>query len=265
MNKIESVKAHVNENRQIKDNYYLLELETEAPIPKMFPGAFVMLSFPGRLDPLLPRPMGLFQVLEESGKSCRFNIGYVVIGKGTRLMSELTKGNVLGCVGPLGNGWKMDLLNSAEKVILVAGGIGITPLYIPAMELAGKKDVTLLFGGAGANDLVFTDKFEKLGIDIKLYTEDGSQGSKGFVTKGLADEITDNSAILACGPEGMLRAVSDIALQKGIDPQLSFDKRMACGFGVCLGCNIAIKEEDGVYQRRVCKEGPVFFGGEVVW
>ena len=151
---------------------------------------------------------------------------------------------------------------------MVAGGIGITTLYSVAKITTGlNKKTKLFFGGSTKNDLVFREEFEKLGVEVVLFTEDGSIGRKGLATDALDKDLNNNCAVLACGPEGMLKAVSKISLKHGVNPQLSFDKRMACGFGVCLGCNIGIRDasEGDIRQLRVCKEGTVFFGSEVVW
>jgi dihydroorotate dehydrogenase electron transfer subunit len=252
-------------NRKIGPDYYYLVLKSEQSLGRIIPGQFLMLGFPGRLDPLLPRPMGFFQVLEENSSSTLFSIGYIVAGKGTNLLSQYRAGEILKGTGPLGNGWDIEKIGS--KVIMVAGGIGITPFYLPAKELikSGEK-VILLYGAKTTADLVFENEFRDLDIEIILYTEDGSTGTKGLVSEGLADYIEGDISVLACGPGGMLKKIAEICLSAGVDPQLSFDRRMACGFGVCLGCNIAVKDKDGksVYVR-VCKEGPVFKGSEVAW
>jgi dihydroorotate dehydrogenase electron transfer subunit len=255
-------------NREVAEGYFLLEFKSETAIPPIYPGTFVMLSFPDRTDPLLPRPMGVFKVLDNDDASTSFSIGYVVVGKGTYLMSRLRPGEEMRCLAPLGNGWDMDEVGRTEKVILVAGGIGITPLFEAAKTaMKRKKSTILLLGGRVGNDLVFYKDFEKLGVEIILFTEDGSVGKKGLVSGGLKSELTDNCFLLACGPEGMLRAVWDICRKNGIDPQLSFDKRMGCGFGVCLGCNISVtdRESGEVREVRVCKEGPVFKGSDISW
>jgi len=253
-------------HRKIGSDYYYLVLKSERSLGRIAPGQFIMLGFPGRIDPLLPRPMGFFQVLEENGSFTSFSIGYVAVGKGTNLLAQCKAGDKLRGTGPLGNGWNMDVIR--EKTVMIAGGIGITPFYLPAKELihSGKK-VTLLYGAKTTTDLVFEDEFRGLGIEIILYTEDGSTGTtKGLVSEGLAGHLDSDISVLACGPGGMLKKIAETCLTTGIDPQLSFDRRMACGFGVCLGCNIAVKDKNGKSSYvRVCKEGPVLKGSEVAW
>jgi len=251
--------------RKIGSCYYYLVLKSDRSLGRIAPGQFIMLGFPGRIDPLLPRPMGFFQALDENNNSTSFSIGYVAVGKGTNLLAQCKAGDKLRGTGPLGNGWNMDVIK--EKTIMVAGGIGITPFYLPAKELiqSGKK-VMLLYGAKTAADLVFEDEFRDLGMDTILYTEDGSTGTKGLVSEGLAGHLDGDISVLACGPGGMLKRITETCLPAGVDPQLSFDRRMACGFGVCLGCNITVKNMDGKSKYvRVCKEGPVFKGSEVAW
>lgn len=245
--------------------YFYLVLKSEGSLGRITPGQFIMLGFADRCEPLLPRPMGFFQVLEERNDSTTFSIGYVVVGKGTDILSVLKPGDMLKGTGPLGKGW--DIGSVTGKAVMVAGGIGITPFYQLAKELKTlKKEVILLYGAKSASDLVFLEEFKKLGIETVEYTEDGSAGKRGLVSEGLSDYLDGDASVFACGPYAMLKTVNEVCADAGVDPQLSFDKRMACGFGVCLGCNIAVKDSNGGSKYvRVCKEGPVFRGGEVVW
>ncbi len=256
----------VEQNYEVSPGYYLMALSGDTSINKVPHGSFVMLSFNTRTDPLLPRPMGIFQILKQEKGRFEFTIGYVVVGKGTALMASVRPGERLRCLAPLGNGWDVESVKSADEVILVGGGIGITPLYtIGKLAADSGKKTSLLFGGRSADDLVFKEHFEELGISCEFFTDDGSFGTQGLVTQGLEKKLRGGIEVLACGPTGMLKAVSDICLGKEIDAQLSFDKRMACGFGVCLGCNIGVKREEKIYQVRACKEGPVFRASEVAW
>jgi len=269
MMKTETVK--VKWQKKIGPNFYLLNLSVNNDFLDARPGQFVMLSFPDRIDPLLPRPMCIYSIIESE---CEYEevilrIGYEVVGKGTTLMSKLKPGDELRCTGQLGNGWDLESIGNSDNIILVAGGISITSFFMAAEEilLIRKKPVKLLYGASTAKKLVLTEDFKQIGVDIITYTEDGTRGRKGMVSTNLDKFLNKNTAVLACGPNRMLEAVYRICKKNGINPQLSFDARMACGFGVCLGCNIKIRDKkDGkVRQVRVCKEGPVFMGDEVVW
>jgi dihydroorotate dehydrogenase electron transfer subunit len=254
----------VSQDRISADCYYLV-LKSKGSFGSILPGQFIMLSFPGSLDPLLPRPMGFFRILKNEKDSTTFSIGYVTVGKGTNLLAGLCAGDKLMGTGPLGNGWNLN--GAAGKAVMIAGGIGITPFYMLGQELIKKdKKPILLYGAKKSDDLVFKDEFKDLEIETILYTDDGSTGVKGLVSEGLSAHLNKDIDVFACGPYKMLHAVSTVCLAAGIDPQLSFDRRMACGFGVCLGCNLPVKNEAGAIKNvRVCKEGPVFKGSEVTW
>lgn len=250
---------------KISEDYYHLVMKSDGSFGKILPGQFIMLGFPGSLDPVLPRPMGFYQIIKNEKDFTEFSIGYIVVGKGTKLLSMLRTGDRLKGTGPLGNGWSLEETN--RKSLMVAGGIGITPFYMLAQELKNRGNLPILLYGAKTNeDLIFLNDFKELGIETILYTEDGSAGAKGLVSEGLTEYLSENTNVYTCGPLGMLAAVARICLPLGVDPQLSFDRRMACGFGVCLGCNLPVKNAEGIVKNvRVCKEGPVFKGSEVIW
>jgi dihydroorotate dehydrogenase electron transfer subunit len=142
-------------------------------------------------------------------------------------------------------------------------------MYLLAKELRRKKvETTLLYGAPTKNDILMIDEFKNLGLDVVIFTEDGSSGVKGMVSEGIKKNIVSpGSLVFACGPFGMLKRAYELLSPLGIDPLLSFDYRMACGFGVCLGCNIGVhdKNNNSVRQVSTCVEGPVFRGSEVAW
>jgi dihydroorotate dehydrogenase electron transfer subunit len=260
--------SKVISQEQVASGYFKINLEIKSSFSSFMPGMFVMLSILDRLDPLLPRPMGVFQLAQKNPESTIISIGYKVVGRGTNIFSELVSGDTIRVTGPFGKGWELSQVSKSDKVILVAGGIGITALYLIAKDLIKMgKTVTLLYGAATAEHLVFANEFEALGIYIQYSTDDGSHGNKGLVTENLPKYLESGTAVLACGPNPMLKSVTELCNSKGIDPQLSFEQHMACGFGVCLGCNISLKDEKtgATMQKRVCKEGPVFKASEVVW
>lgn len=178
---------------------------------------------------------------------------YKVVGKGTEQMSRMKEGTLDVLTG-LGNGY--DLTLSGDAPILLGGGVGVPPLYMLARKLIkmGKK-VNVVLGFNTKDEVFYEDEFRALGCDVKVTTVDGSYGIKGFVT-GAMD--CDYSHFYTCGPEPMLKAVSSAAKTSG---QLSFEERMGCGFGACMGCSC--KTLTG--NKRICKEGPVMKKEEIIW
>lgn len=215
-----------------------------------------MLGAGGSLDPLLKRP---FSFLGTNGEGIQ--ILYRVVGKGTSLMRSLKRGDRVEVVGPLGNPYPNP--GGKSTPLIIAGGVGVASL-MPLIERHGKKAI-VLYGARTRGELLLLDEIEALCGDLRASTEDGSYGKKGVVTT-LLDKIAADSSqkrhiLYACGPKGMLRAVSKAALDRGLKGYVSLEERMACGVGACLGC--AVKTKKG--YLRVCKEGPVFGIDEVIW
>ncbi|MCQ2430309.1 MAG: dihydroorotate dehydrogenase electron transfer subunit [Clostridia bacterium] len=210
------------------------------------PGQFVNI----RLDGLfLRRPISVNDVQDDV-----LTIIYKVVGTGTEAMSRLPAGSVLDVLTGLGNGY--DLSKSGSRPLLIGGGVGVPPLYLLAKRLIaeGKRPAAIL--GFNTKDEVFgEDDFRALGCDVTVTTVDGSLGTKGFVTNALPDEYT---YFYTCGPEPMLKAVYKAAATSG---QFSFEERMGCGFGACMGCSC--KTVTG--YKRICKDGPVLEKEEILW
>ena len=179
---------------------------------------------------------------------------YKVVGKGTEQMSKMTEG-YLDVLTGLGNGYDTSL--SGDKPILLGGGVGVPPLYLLAKNLIkeGKK-VTVVLGFNKADEIFYKEEFEALGADVIVTTVDGSEGVKGFVTD--AAKNVDYTYYYTCGPEPMLKAIYNSLKTSG---QLSFEERMGCGFGACMGCSC--KTITG--YKRICKEGPVLKREEILW
>ena len=252
-------------NKEVSPGYFRLGLEWKAP--RIFAGNFVMLRVSDGLDPLLRRPLGIYKVLGPVGKAGTKGNGvellYRVAGKGTKILSLREPGEHINVLGPLGNGFPDP--GRGKKALMVAGGMGIVPMYLLAGRLPSS---TLLFGAGGAREAGIAKDFKGLGCTIKISTEDGSVGEKGLVTALLKEEITPCSVIYACGPEGMLKAVSKIAHEAGVRSYVSLERSMACGIGVCLGCAVKSKEhgaQENKNYRMVCSDGPVFDGAEIDW
>lgn len=209
-------------------------------------GQFVNIKLDGNF---LRRPISVCDVNEDS-----LTIIYKVVGKGTEIMSKMQNGK-LDLLTGLGNGY--DLTRSGDAPLLVGGGVGVPPLYLLAKELIKKdKKVTVILGFNTKEEIFYQKEFEKLGAKVLITTVDGSYGIKGFVTDALEGLFC--SYFYACGPEPMLKALSKATVING---ELSFEERMGCGFGACMGCSC--KTLTG--NKRICKEGPVMKKEEIIW
>ena len=179
---------------------------------------------------------------------------YKVVGKGTAQMAALTAGQTLDVLTGLGNGY--DLSKAGDKPLLIGGGVGIPPLYMLARQLREQgKAVSVILGFNTADEVFYEQEFKDLGCDVTVTTADGSHGVKGFVTAALPEEY---SYFYTCGPEPMLRAVYAATATSG---QFSFEERMGCGFGACMGCSCKVITG----YKRICKDGPVLEKEEILW
>ncbi len=180
---------------------------------------------------------------------------YKVVGKGTAQMAAMQAGQTLDVLTRLGNGY--DLSKAGDKPLLLGGGVGVPPLYMLARKLREQgKAVTVVLGFNTADEVFYEQEFKDLGCDVTVTTADGSHGVKGFVTHALPAEY---SYFYTCGPEPMLKAVYNATATSG---QFSFEERMGCGFGACMGCSCHVIT--GGY-KRICKDGPVLEKEEIVW
>jgi len=222
------------------------------------PGQFVMLGpLKGdSTDPFLNRPFSIHRL---SG-SDRLELLIAVVGRGTRIIGTLEPGQRLSLLGPLGNGFSLP--DPKRPALLVAGGLGVAPLFFLAEELCSQGARPRLLYGAGSVDLLVpTDGLQAQGGSVKLATDDGSAGFHGFVSGLLEEEPEEPGAYLAaCGPMEMLKAVADVAESRKLELEVSLESRMACGLGACLGCTVFLP---GGANRRVCCDGPVFLAREV--
>ena len=210
------------------------------------PGQFVNIQLSGRF---LRRPIS---VCDYDGST--LTILYKVVGGGTAQMAAMEEGQTLDILTGLGNGY--DLSVSGAHPVLLGGGVGIPPLYRLAKDLLAQgKTVSVVLGFNTASEVFYADEFRALGCDVTVTTVDGSYGTKGFVTDALPENYT---YFYTCGPEPMLKAVYRAALTSG---QMSFEERMGCGFGACMGCSC--KTLTG--YKRICKEGPVMRKEEILW
>lgn len=222
------------------------------------PGQFVMLGplKEDSTDPFLNRPFSIHRI---SGPD-RLELLIAVVGRGTRLLGTMEPGVQLGLLGPLGNGFTLP--DPKRPAVLVAGGLGVAPLFFVAEELCSRgARPRLLYGAGSVDQLVPTDGLQAKGVSVQLATDDGSAGFNGFVSGLLEKEPEEPDAYLAaCGPVEMLKAVADVAKSRKLELEVSLESRMACGLGACLGCTVFLP---GGADRRVCCDGPVFPAREV--
>ena len=262
------ISAPVIRHDALGRDHFLLTLECPAIAREARAGQFVMLRVGRGFQPLLRRPMSICRV--QPGRRGRIEILYKVVGEGTRCMSQLPIGSTVPTLGPLGNGFRLP--PAGTRPILVSGGIGIAifPFLVEALRAARRAVPLLIYGARARRDLVALDFFRARDVPMRLATEDGSRGTKGFVTRLLEPLLARKDQaprmeVFACGPTPMLKAVGALALRAGVPCQLALESQMPCGIGVCLGCVVACPpDERGPIFRRVCAEGPVFGADEVV-
>lgn len=240
----------IAENNRIAENTYkmvLLSSEETALIKN--PGQFVNIRLNGFF---LRRPISVCDWNEKN-----ITLIYKVVGKGTEAMSRYKSGKQLDVLIPLGNGY--DISKSGDRPLLAGGGAGVPPMYglCKCLKEEGKSPVAVL-GFNSAKDVFYQEEFHQLGVDVVTVTADGSVGAKGFVTDVL--ENLSYNYFYACGPEAMLKAL-DSTIDSKIDGQLSFEERMGCGFGACMGCSCETKYGN----KRICKDGPVLERSEIIW
>ncbi len=233
------------ENTALTANVYRMQLEGDTTAITA-PGQFVNIALSGKY---LRRPISVCDV-----EGNVLTIVYKVVGKGTEQMSYMHAGETLDILTGLGNGY--DLTTAGERPLLLGGGVGVPPLYLLARRLIAKgRHVTVILGFNRADEIFYKEEFEALGAKVIIATADGSVGVKGFVTDALP---TDYTYFYTCGPEPMLKAVWRTTNTSG---QMSFEERMGCGFGACMGCSC--KTLTG--NKRICREGPVMRKEEILW
>ena len=210
------------------------------------PGQFVNIKLDGLY---LRRPISVCDMDENE-----LTIIYKVVGHGTEQMAEMKPGETLDTLTGLGNGY--DTTISGDRPLLLGGGVGVPPMFLLAKKLIGEgKKVSVVLGFNTKDEIFYETEFKEIGADVTVTTSDGSYGVKGFVTNAMGDDYTH---IYTCGPEPMLKAVYKASKTSG---QFSFEERMGCGFGACMGCSC--KTITG--YKRICKDGPVMKKEEILW
>lgn len=250
--------ASILKNSLLIDNIYEMIISAKEIANEAKAGQFVQL-YTGQSDMLLPRPISICEIDRNQGT---LRLIYQNVGKGTAFFSNLKVDDEIKVMGPLGNGFTIDNGTYANHVV-VGGGIGVPPLLQLAKELKGNVSV---FIGARSNPILVKE-FEELGAKVYVATDDGSVGFKGNAVELVKSISPDMDVIYSCGPKIMLKFVAKLAQEHNIKSQVSMEERMACGIGACVGCAIKIKNtNDGNWTHlKVCKDGPVFFGDEVIW
>lgn len=240
----------------LSSDHFLLELENSFT-KKPSPGQFVHIKIPSLF---LRRPFSI-----SGSDTKKISILFKVIGKGSKILSQIKKGEILNVIGPIGT--PFPIKKEWEKIFIVAGGTGVAPFFFLSNELIKKdKEVVFFYGAKDKDNVMF--KVLPSGINFVFSTDDGSYGTKGFIDKIFLKHLNQNSlpdVIYAGGPYGLLSKIAKISEKYGIPAFVSLENRMACGTGVCYGCVTKIKTKDGWEYKKVCKDGPVFDASEVVW
>jgi dihydroorotate dehydrogenase electron transfer subunit len=263
----------VAENVRLARDTYRVRLRGPELAAAIRPGQFLMLRLPGTTDPLLGRPFALYDTFLEAGQPAGVDVVYLVVGKMTRRLAEVSAGDRLEAWGPLGNGFPEI---NADHVALVAGGIGQTPFLAHARELVGGRGyggrparraaqrVSLYYGVRSADLAAGVEDFRAAGAEVFLSTDDGSLAERGLVTDLLRRHGRPDH-LVGCGPEPMLAALATLAAEWGTPCHVSLETPMACGVGICFSCVTRVKMADGWDYRRSCVEGPVFDAACLEW
>ena len=254
------LKAKVLENVEIADNLFKLTIVEPQISQSAYPGQFVHIKIPGDESLLLRRPISINGAYPEDG---RVDLVYQVVGKGTRILSEVEKDTNLDVLGPLGRGFQIP--EGTKKIYIVGGGCGVAPI-----RFIGQKwrhlDLTSFLGYRSKSISYQMDDFESFSREIFVSTDDGTLGDKGSIITVLEGQLSVEKPdlILSCGPLPMLKALQQVVLGRDIPCQISLEERMGCGVGGCLVCSCAIGNDDHWDYKKVCTDGPVFWSEEVL-
>lgn len=253
--------AKVIEKNEFCGNNVLLRLENKEISEKACPGQFVNVRCPGDDSLILRRPISIMNADPEAGW---FEIAFEIRGKGTRVLSTVSKGDVLDIMGPLGKGF--DFSQQFNRIAVIGGGIGIYPLYFLGKR-ASNCEIDVFMGYRCADRVVLNNEFDREGCSIYLATDDGSAGYSGYITS-LFRKIYEPGRydmIYVCGPEIMIRTVAGMLGEEKSICQISLEERMGCGIGACLVCSCEVNTGEAGARKTVCKDGPVFRASELVW
>jgi dihydroorotate dehydrogenase electron transfer subunit len=283
-------KAKIISNVKLNSDCWKLTVDNALEIAeKIKPGQFVNLRIVETMDPLFRRPFAVFKTIQTDKDQKGFEIVYKVVGKGTKIMTTLLPGDEVDIIGPCGTGFMFE--NNKNAQVLLGGGIGATSLYMMGEQIIKNQehnlDLHIFLGAETKKSLILVNEFKNLKSDIKISTDDGTAGYHGMVTelfrKSIEEgEIPPESTVYACGPEPMYRALRSICKKYNLSAQISIERRMACGMGLCLSCICKVKKEEVKKYRSLsnsyvqfsdnddfgfaltCMDGPVFHLEEVI-
>ena len=276
--------VEIVENVRLAKETYRVRFRSPEIASRILPGQFLMLRLADLNDPLIGRPLAVYDVTGDC-----LDVVYLVKGKLTSRLQGFRPGQRLDVWGPLGNGF---LPQPTDHLVMVAGGIGQTPFLALAKEYCGRqkfgnpprelppaKSITFCYGARSAEYVAGMEDFERLGVDVRIATDDGSRGHRGLVTDLLRQVLMEtlpqspvpspqppSPHIVCCGPEPMMEAVAKIAAEHDVPCEVSLETPMACGIGICFTCVAKVKTSDGEWDyKRTCVEGPVFDAAAIEW
>lgn len=275
------VRVRVVENVRLARDTYRLRFDCSPIARRIVPGQFLMLRLTYLSDPLLGRPLAVYDTIAGTdGEPQSVDVVYVTFGKMTRRLAQMKPGEELDVWGPLGNGFP---IVATDHLIMVAGGIGQTPFLALGKEYLGSqrygephrtmpraKKVTLCYGVRTADLQAGVPDFQAAGFDVRLASDDGTIGHHGLVTDLLRDVIEETRGedrlVVSCGPEPMMEAVAELCSESGTRCLISLETPMACGIGICFSCVAKVRQPDGSWDwKRTCVEGPIFDAQKIEW
>ncbi|MFN3135185.1 MAG: dihydroorotate dehydrogenase electron transfer subunit [Candidatus Kryptonium sp.] len=243
-------------NEPVAENIYRIEFSSPEISAVSKPGQFINVKVSENFDPLLRRPFSIYNIIDD-----RIQIIFNVVGKATKILSNIKVGEKIDIIGPLGNGFNVD--GDFDTALIVAGGLGIAPFPFLTKILKEKSKNIISFVGAKTKSQLVLDGF----VNVNIATDDGSYGYKGTVVELFKSNINDDivnystSKVFACGPIPMLKALIDLCERLNLNCEVSVETPMACGTGLCQGC--AVKTKDGKY-KLACKDGPIFNSKDIL-
>ena len=271
--------VEIVENVRLARETFRVRFRSPEIASRILPGQFLMLRLADLNDPLIGRPLAMYDIAGDC-----IDVVYLTKGKLTSRLQDFRPGQKLDVWGPLGNGF---LPQPTEHLVMVAGGIGQTPFLALAKECLGRqrfgipprkvsvaKRVTFCYGARTADYLAGIEDFERIGVEVRIATDDGTRGRHGLVTDLLRDTLQppapspqpSSLRIVCCGPEPMMEAVAKIAAEQNVPCEVSLETPMACGIGICFTCVAKIRTDGGEWDyKRTCVEGPVFDAAKVEW